>query len=227
MNIQAIYSSSETPSVAGVASPVSARSPISVEPDTGAAATVWVSPPGLFFSVLHQLSQQYPTELKAALASVLGPDAVASTAVGSEIVSRSAPTRLVGASSTRMAKRMLASVDVGRSTGATPEHTLGQLIEFVSQVAHLDPPDFVVLAQDVAASVAVIADGVTRPDAEPMAILASQLNLAAQIGREPDRRALVVAVGEEPRDLDRVGVVRPSEGVGDHELTSSPRHPAR
>jgi hypothetical protein len=221
MNIQPIYSSADASPVAAVSSSGSAERPISIDPNAGSATTLWVSPPGLFFSVLHQVSQQFPVELKTALAGVVGPHVSAAPPMGSLPVSGMTAAPLGSGSSSYVPVARTRSGDLVPS----PVHTLHQLMDAMSQVSHRNPAGFATLAPQVAASFTVVAYAATGIGADAMADLASQLNQAARMGVS-DPRVDAPAEVEPPHVGPVHAIVAPGE-VGGDGFSSPSRDPRR
>ncbi len=224
MIIPPISVSTDTAPIRAV-SPSEVSTPTAVTAPAGPAVTWWVSPPGQFFSVLHELSQRFPVELWAALAgfaegttaggtSVTGPDASTMASISSEIAHGSpAARRRVAPAALPYAPLSAATHAPGalESSSLAPASPLARLLATMQRLAQDNPAAFQAISTGLATNLEAVARGATGDDRAAMATLATQLQLSAQMatpdpsrtdheapagGPEPD--PVQAAVAEEP-----------------------------
>jgi hypothetical protein len=181
MNIQPVHTPIDTTPVASVEAASTGRV-TRADSNAGPAATWWISPPGQFFSVLHEVSQQYPIELQTALGGLVprGGSAPASltSAAASEPVLVATPRR------THATYGALAH----GATLTTPPAALGHpmqvdsVVTTMHQLAVESPDEFHAMAIAVATSFASVAGAANGPEAATMSTLAMQLEQSAQMG---------------------------------------------
>jgi len=224
MNIQALYANFAPSPAAAIQStpPVPPQAVAVTDPAAAPAATWWVSPPGQYFSVLHQISQQYPTELKSALASALGgataPDGQAMAVVASEVAHGKQSLRRMSSEAVVPYGSYLPLTET-HETGqaqAPPVSPLDRLIGTMQRMVQQSPSAFTSLATAVASNFQSVASAATGPGALAMATLASQLNQSAQMGgQDPLSRA---ASPEAPVPEPVAPIVPVEETPGDRSL---------
>ncbi len=231
MNIQPVYSSVSPAAVTGVqsATDVAGSAPTAIASSVGPATTWWVSPPGVFFSLLHQISQQYPEELKVALeqfaeglgggaaagSGAAGPDGQTQVLLAAEVAHIAQPVRrraTAGAVSFAPAT-VHAPTETNGATVAAPTSSIGALVGTLQKLAHRNPAVLVAISGGLAASFEGVASAATGPGARAMADLAMQLRQAAQMGGPPSP---YVPEGEhpDPEPVSPVAAVDETEGDG-------------
>jgi hypothetical protein len=194
--------------------PASTAGPSAVaERPAGTAATWWISPPGQFFSVLHQVSQAYPVELNAALRELVrgaASPAVEASAQPSSVSSSSALSALataVGSPSNGAAPTWHVRPGASSPPAASgePPHPV---IDAMHTLARQRVAAFGPVAEGLAATFQAVANTSNAPDAQPMAALAGQLVQAARaVSVDP-------GAGDEPGTGEVVGVAALARGRG-------------
>jgi hypothetical protein len=185
-------------------SEVSSSSSIAVTADAGPATTLWVSPPGVFFSLLHQISQRFPVELMTALAAFAEGakaggsgdviDAGTLASLGSEVLhANGASTPRRASSPVTYSPATMTLPPPAAPAGASPTASaapLAKLLETLRDLSHQNADAFDAIAVGLSGSFEAVASGATGPDASAMATLATQLALSAQMAPpNPDRVA--------------------------------------
>jgi hypothetical protein len=221
MGVDPILSGLDPAAVASVESttPVSAGSTVTAAsaPSVGPAATWWISPPGVFFSVLHEVSQQYPVELKAALASALRPtdvpDEPALANIAGEVAHAAPPVRR-GATQGILPYGTAAVTTESPPAAPSEAHavsTLDRLLGSLARLAQESPAELETVARQIAAGFDSAASAATGPGALAMATLASQLYQSALMGGpDPMDRQTSDVDQRPPGPVPAVGPVLPT-----------------
>lgn len=234
MNIQPVTASSDTAPVRAVdAPPTSTTTVVDVSPGGGPAATWWVSPPGRYFSVLHELAQRYPMELVSALESfaegsapsgAAPPDAATSAAIGSELAHTSPSVRRRDAPpAVSCARGGTVTTGPPPAPSIAPTAWLRQLFTTMQRLAHENASAFDAISVGLAESFGSVARAAAGPDASAMATLAAQLQLSAQLATL-DRSRTAHASTSEP-DPAPVQAVTPTERAVDDGSDARPPAP--
>jgi hypothetical protein len=161
--------------VESVAAPAAGAATSVEAPTAGPAATWWVSPPGEYFSILHQISQAYPMELRLALRQFAeGPTTTNAPAAASASLASHAETP----APTAMLRSYAPHAATPPAVASTPVHrlvTAMQKLQIESQSA------FHEVSVAVASSIGTVASEGTGPAAQDLVLLASQLEAAAMM----------------------------------------------
>jgi len=183
MNIPSALPSMAAVPVAEIASAAGApaASPLTTPTEVGPAATWWISPPGQYFSILNQISEEYPVELKLALehfaegtSLATAPGEATLASIASEVAHGTAPARRRAPPvAVTYAPTVTAAVVTQGPAAAGGVHALLPAMQRLSQDA---PAVFQEIASGLASSFQSVADG---RGALAMATLAAQLQQAA------------------------------------------------
>jgi hypothetical protein len=189
MNILPLLGGTEPSPAAAVARAESVSAGVRSVADEGAgpASTFWISPPGQFFSVLHEVSQRYPVELQQAIVGLDAPKLAATsptpdaptTALMTSVIVYGQPRRRAAALEPYAGPSTVAPWALPASESPSVG-TMQRLIAMMHDLADKSPSEFGDVAHQIAAGFASVSSSAAGPDALGMATLAAQLELAAQ-----------------------------------------------